>query len=248
MLVLLPPSETKRSGGPEGSRLDFTTLSWPELTKQRRSAVQAVRTLSRNLATATSALKLGATQSEEVLRNRVILTSPTLPAIDRYDGVLYESLDAGSLTGEQRAFAGRHVAIASAAFGLTAALDPIPAYRLSHDSRLPGLSLARLWRAPLAAVLASTDGLLLDLRSEAYAKLGPLPDRPDAVFVRVVSEDDGGRRRALNHFNKHGKGEFARRLIQAGADHPDVAALLAWAGSAGIRLHRGASGELDLVV
>ena len=110
------------------------------------------------------------------------------------------------LTSEQRAFAGRHVAIASAAFGLTAALDPIPAYRLSHDSRLPGLSLGRLWRAPLAAVLASTEGLLLDLRSEAYASLGPLPERPDAVFVRVVSEDDGGPPPRPQPFQQEGQG------------------------------------------
>jgi uncharacterized protein len=162
--------------------------------------------------------------------------------------VLYEGLDAATLTSEQRAFAGRHVAIASAAFGLTAALDPIPAYRLSHDSRLPGLSLGRLWRAPLTDVLASVDGLLLDLRSEAYANLGPLPDHPDAVFVRVVSEDASGRRRALNHFNKMGKGQFVRRVIEAGIDHADVEALLAWAARVGIRLDRGAPGELDLVV
>lgn len=248
MLILLPPSETKRTGGAEGTHLDYAALSWPELTRQRRAAVEGVRKLSRNLAAATSALRLGGTQAAEVARNRLILTSPVLPAIDRYDGVLYEGLDAASLTSEQRAFAGRHVAIASAAFGLTAALDPIPAYRLSHDSRLPGLSLSRLWRAPLATLLASTDGLLLDLRSEAYASLGPLPDRPDALFVRVVSEDESGRRRALNHFNKSGKGEFVRRLIAAGIDHPDSGALVAWAAGAGIRLDRGAPGELDLVV
>ena len=248
MLILLPPSETKRIGGPEGTHLDYAALSWPELTKPRRFAVEGVRKLSRNLGAATSALRLGGTQAAEVARNRVILTSPVLPAIDRYEGVLYEGLDAATLTAEQRAFAGRHVAIASTAFGLTAALDPIPAYRLSHDSRLPGLSLTRLWRAPLAALLASTDGLLLDLRSEAYASLGPLPDRPDAVFVRVVSEDVSGRRRALNHFNKMGKGEFVRRVIQEGVDHADVRSLLTWAASVGIRLEPGAPGELDLIV
>ena len=97
-------------------------------------------------------------------------------------------------------------------------------------------------------MLAETPGLLLDLRSEAYAKLGPLPERADAVFVRVVSEDDEGRRRALNHFNKHGKGAFVRRMIEAGAVHDDVDALLGWARQAGIRLDRGAPGELDLVV
>lgn len=128
------------------------------------------------------------------------------------------------------------------------ALDPIPAYRLSHDSRLPGIALGRLWRAPLAEVIAQHDGLLLDLRSEAYAHLGPLPLRPDAVFVRVLSEDEQGRRRALNHFNKSGKGSFVRLLIEAGRVLDDVDALLGWAVSVGVRVSRGAAGELDLVV
>lgn len=248
MLILLPPSETKRAGGPEGTQLDFGALSYPSLTKPRKVAVDAVRRLSRNLGAATAGLRLGGTQAAEVARNRVILTSPVLPSIDRYEGVLYEGLDAASLTPAQREFAGLHVAIASAAFGLTGALDPIPAYRVSHDSRLPGVTLGRLWKGPIAEVLAATPGLLLDLRSEAYAALGPLPRRDDAVFVRVVSEDGDGRRRALNHFNKHGKGEFTRRLLEARIDHSDVASLLAWARSVGVRLEPGAPGELDLVV
>jgi cytoplasmic iron level regulating protein YaaA (DUF328/UPF0246 family) len=248
VLLLLPPSETKRAGGDEGTRLDFASLSWPQLTPQRRAAIRALRTLSRNLTAATAALRLGGTQAAEALRNRVILTSPVMPAVDRYDGVLYEGLDAAGLSPTQRAFAGQHVAIASAAFGLTMALDPIPAYRLSHDSRLPGLTLGRLWRAPVSAVLGGTDGLLLDLRSEAYAALGPLPPREDAVFVRVVSVDGEGRRRALNHFNKKGKGEFVRRVLEAGIVHQNVASLLSWAADAGVRLEPGAPGELELVV
>lgn len=248
MLLLLPPSETKRTGGLEGSKLDYSALSWPELTPARRAAISALRNLSRNLAAAAGALRLGGTQAAEAARNRVILSSPVMPAIDRYDGVLYEGLDAASLSPEQRAFAGQHVAIASAAFGLTMALDPIPAYRLSHDSRLPGVTLGRLWRKPLSGVLAATDGLLLDLRSEAYSGLGPLPARHDAVFVRVVSVDSEGRRRALNHFNKKGKGEFVRRVLEAGIVHPDVTSLLAWASDAGVLLERGAAGELDLIV
>lgn len=248
MLLLLPPSETKREGGVDGSHLDYAALSHPSLTAPRRAAVEATRKLARNLGAATAALKLGATQAGEVARNRVILTSPVMPGIDRYDGVLYDALDAATLTVPEREFAGRHVAIASAAFGLTQALDPIPAYRLSHDSRLPAVSLKRLWRAPVSAVLADTPGLLLDLRSEAYADLGPLPERPDAVFVRVVSDDGSGRKRALNHFNKAGKGAFVRQVVQAGVVHADVDALLSWAAHAGIRLERGAAGELDLVV
>jgi len=247
VLILLPPSETKREGGLEGSRLRLDELSYPRLTDARRRALSALGELSSELSAAMAALKLGPTQAAEAERNRRLRRSPVLPALDRYDGVLYDSLEASTLTDEARAFAHRHLAIASALFGLTKALAPIPAYRLSADSRLPGLALKAHWRAGVSQAVAEESGLILDLRSEAYAALGPLPDRADAVFVRVVTEQ-GGRRRALNHFNKAGKGTLTRALLRAGIDHPDVASLLSWAASEGIRLERGAPGELDLVV
>lgn len=247
MLILLPPSETKRDGG-DGPPLDLGALLFPELTKARRQALSALKALSRNLAAATGMLRLGPSIATEAARNRVVATSPTMPAIDRYDGVLFDELEAASLPSSARRFAARHLAISSALFGLTGALDPIPAYRLSHDSRLPGTTLGKIWRPPLTATLAAREGLVLDLRSEGYAALGPAPARPDSVYLRVVSEGDDGRKRALNHFNKKGKGAFARRLLLAEVDHPDVASLLAWAAAEGIRLEAGAPGELDLVV
>jgi len=247
VLILLPPSETKREGGADGTRLALRELSFPELGAARRTALSALEELSRDPAAAAAALKLGATQAHEVERNRRIRRSPVLPALERYDGVLYDALDVGALPATALDFAHEHVAIASALFGLTRALDAIPAYRLSADSRVPGVSLKKLWAPAVSAVVAQERGLLLDLRSEAYAALGPVPDREDAVFVRVVS-DEGGRKRALNHFNKAGKGRLVRAILLAGVDHPDVASLLAWAAGSGIRLEPGAPGELDLVV
>lgn len=247
MLVLLPPSESKRDGGTPGTRLDLDGLVFPELASVRRDVLAALESLSADPAAAAAALKLGPTQLGELDRNRAIRDAPTMPAVDRYDGVLFDALDAASLPAEARAFAGRHVAIASALFGLTGALDHVPAYRLSADSRVTP-TLKRRWAGPLAGVLAATDGLLLDLRSAGYVALGALPDRADAVTVRVVAEDVEGRRRALNHFNKHGKGSFVRKLVLAGIDHPDVESLLDWARSDGIRLDRTGDRMLDLVV
>ena len=247
MLILLPPSETKRDGG-DGPPLDLGALSFPELTTARRQALSAVKTLSRNLAAAAGMLRLGPSSASEAARNRIVATSPTMPAIDRYDGVLFDELDASSLPDDARRFAGDHLAIGSALFGLSGALDPIPGYRLSHDSRLPGTTLGKIWRPTLTASLAAREGLILDLRSEGYSALGPAPQRADSVYLRVVSEGADGRKRALNHFNKQSKGAFARRLLLAGIDHPDVTSLLEWAAREGIRLEPGATGELDLVV
>jgi cytoplasmic iron level regulating protein YaaA (DUF328/UPF0246 family) len=248
VLLLLPPSETKRDGGEPGTSLDLGVLALPGLTPQRKTAAAALRRLCRTKGAAMSALKLGPSLAGEVQRNRELFVSPVMPAIDRFDGVLYEALEAGALSPAARDFAGRHVLIASALFGLVGALDPVPAYRLSPDSRLPGIPLVRHWAAPVRVALAerSAGELVLDLRSEAYAALGPAPT--GSWFVRVVADDGGGRRRALNHFNKHGKGEFVRRVLDAGRNHADLASLLTWAGGAGLRLEPGAPGELDLVV
>jgi len=248
VLLLLPPSETKRDGGDVDRPLDLTRLSHPVLTAPRRSALAATRALSRNRAAAAAALKLGASQQFEVTRNRELRSSPTIAALNRYTGVLYDALDAATLDASARQFARDHVLIHSALFGLLGADDPIPAYRLSHDSRLPALPLRKHWRDRISAVLAASDGVILDLRSEAYVELGPAPAGTRTALVRVVSDSADGPRRALTHFNKKGKGEFVRALCEAGIIHPSIDSLLEWAGGAGIQLERGAAGELDLIV
>jgi len=247
MLILLPPSETKRDGGDPARPLELEALSFAPLNAARRRTLSALHRLSRSRGAA-AALHLGPTQSGELERNTLVESAPTMPALDRFDGVLYEGLGASTLPQVARAFARGRLAIASALFGLVGPDDPIPAYRLSPDSRLPGTGLRALWREPVSTVLAGRDGLVLDLRSEAYSALGPAPRRDGSHYLRVVSEGEDGRRRALNHFNKKGKGEFTRALLLAGIDHPDAASLISWATDAGIRLELGAPGELTLVV
>ena len=246
MLILLPPSETKRDGGTEGSSLDLSALSFPALTAQRRHALAALRGISRSVAASTSALGLGPTQRFEIDRNRAVSVSPTMPAIERYTGVLYDAIDVGSLGVEERAYLRDHVVIHSALFGLMRADDPVPAYRFSHDTRLSGASLLKLWRDANSGVLAEERGLVLDLRSESYVHLGPGPE--GSHFVRVVTDDGGGTKRALNHFNKHGKGELVRALVQSGADFSDPGQLVVWGAERNIRLEFSSNGEILLVV
>jgi uncharacterized protein len=248
VLLILPPSETKRDGGVEGSALDLTRLGFSSLNPPREQAATALLTLSESVEDATRALRLGPTQGFEIDRNRALQQSPVMPAVDRYTGVIYDALHADTLSAAARSFAAEHLVISSALFGLLRANDPIPAYRLSHDSRLPDLSLGRLWRAAVSAELAQRSGLVLDLRSEAYAALGRAPQRPGSLYLRVVSESADGRRAALSHFNKHAKGEFTRRVLEAGVVHSTADSLIRWATSNQIRVEHGVAGELDLVV
>ncbi|NDE18767.1 peroxide stress protein YaaA, partial [bacterium] len=139
MLILLPPSETKRSGG-EGTPLSTTwNLSFPELDETRRSLVQSLCELAADPVEMISTLKLGPQQHDEVHVNAGILDAPTMPAIERFTGVLFDAIDVGTLDKPGRDFLASRILIQSALFGLVRASDFIPAYRLSFDSRLPSL-------------------------------------------------------------------------------------------------------------
>jgi len=247
LLILIPPSETKRSGG-GFLCLDWARLSYPSLTTRRRSLARAVVQLSARPDEAMVALKLGRTQAAELERNRLLLTSPTMAAMDRYTGVLYDALDASALTASARAFAGDHLVVHSALFGPVGALDAIPAYRLSHDSRVPEHPLKAHWNGAVTTALGAAEGLVLDLRSEGYVSLGGAPARTGTYFLRVVTATPDGHTRAMNHFNKKWKGLFIRALLERHSDFATVEELLAWAPSAGFTLRSGDPGSLLLVV
>lgn len=249
MLFLLPPSETKRDGGGARSRLALSRLSHRALTEHRTTVLERLAEVCGDDAAGARALKLSARAAPaELERNRRVRSSPTLPAIERYTGVLYDALGVRDWDDAVRERAAQHVAIQSALFGLIGAADAIPAYRLSHDSRLPQLRLAAHWASPVTAILQRHPGPILDLRSEAYAALGPIPEREDARFVRVVSVGDDGVARALSHANKAGKGRFLRSLLHAGPVPTTLDGLVARSSDLGWTLRPGAPGELDLVV
>lgn len=248
MLILLPPSETKRPGG-EGSPWDASALALSELTSIRESVIDALVRLSDDPDAAARVLKLGPTQRGEIETNRVLRTSPTMPAIDRYTGILFDALDAATLDASARRWLGTHVLIHSAPFGPVGALDPIPSYRLGAGIRVPNLPPARrLWGPAVTTALARREeAFVLDLRSEAYVALGAAPIER-SVYLRVLTRGADGQTRALNHFNKAAKGELVRRLARHRPPLASVADVVDWARESGLDLAPGAPGELALFV
>ncbi|WP_104524342.1 peroxide stress protein YaaA [Blastococcus atacamensis] len=245
MLVLLPPSESKAPGG-DGAPLDLGALSAPELTGVRTRIAESLVELAGDVPASRAALGISPQQDEEIARNAALFTAGTLPAVQRYTGVLYDALDVGSLTRAQRARADQRLAVGSALFGLVTADDPIPAYRLSAGSALPGLpSLRTLWKPVLGPVLGAVGDLVVDLRSGSYAALAPAPD---AVTVSVLSERPDGTRAVVSHFNKAHKGRLARLLATTRAEPPDVRRLRSLLGRAGLHVEHDGGSALTLVV
>ncbi len=236
MLVVLPPSETKSHGGTEPA-LDFEALSFPPLTPIRRAIAQDLVAL--NSEKAPAILGLSAKQQNWVTINQHLFTSPCMSAVLRYTGVLYDSLDPTTLSEESL----NRIAIGDALFGLIKASDLIPNYRLSGSVKLPistprsgvktrpAPTMRSRWGAAISAVLATHEGIVIDLRSGVYQQLGK---HPEAITVKVLSQLPDGSRKVVSHFNKHYKGLLARCLVQSPTSPTTAAEVAAIARAAGL--------------
>ncbi len=216
MLILLPPSEGK-TAPTKGPKLAPSSLGYPGLKSTRKSVFDAVIALcDKDPAKAAKVLGLGPKQRDLVVANAKLRSAYAAPAIEVYTGVLYEALDFASLPAAARKRADARVAIASALFGLLRPSDPIPAYRLSGDTTLPGLgTLTSVWKHDVQGELSATSGPILDLRSSAYVNLGPVPeDAAQRAFVARVLLERGGKRSVVSHFNKATKGRLTRAVLQ----------------------------------
>lgn len=221
MLLLLPPSESKRTPPRRGAPVDLAALSFPELTGTRSRVLEALVATSAR-PDALRRLLVGPSLAGEVERNTRLATLPARPALEVYSGVLYEALDAATMSPAAKRRAATRLLVVSALWGAVRPGDRVPAYRLNICADLVGLgALEPTWRAVLGPVLAGAAGgrgLVVDCRSSSYVAAG-MPDGlgDRTVMVKVLREVHG-RRSTVSHMAKQTRGEVARHLLESGAD------------------------------
>jgi hypothetical protein len=226
MRILLPPSEAKAPRG-RGRSLAVRGLEGA-LAEPRRRVLEA---LSAWCASDPEAMIAAfglptSTAAEDLKANARLLTAPTMPAIDRFRGVVFDGLDAASLSTAERRVALRSLYIASGAFGLLAAAEPVPDHRVPMAAAVPGVGgLTPFWRDQLAGVVPAwvrARQLVVDLRSSDYQSTPPVPAplRSKVLAVRVVTErvvDGVAARSVVSYSSKLTKGQLTRALIAAEA-------------------------------
>jgi cytoplasmic iron level regulating protein YaaA (DUF328/UPF0246 family) len=233
MIFLLPPSETKEPGGKKMAK----ALSHKELDKTRKFLQLALLDICKTPSLAAKALKLGPKQLGEIAVNLDLATPKCLPALDRYTGTLYDALKEGGITAAMRTRASKTVFIQSSLFGLISAADEIPNYRMSASSKLPGLNLKKLWQEAHEPVWPRlSKEIVIDMRSNSYAELAPVPENLSCYTLDVVLEDKKGKRTRLNHFNKQAKGQFLRSALMISPAPKTVADLKTVAKLANLKL------------
>ncbi|MBM9621880.1 peroxide stress protein YaaA [Streptomyces zhihengii] len=234
MLVLLPPSEGKAASG-RGAPLKPESLSLPGLMDARAAVLdELVELCAGDTGKAQQVLGLSDGLRGEIAKNTELRTTGARPAGELYTGVLYDALGLATLDAAARRRARQSLLVFSGLWGAVRVGDRIPPYRCAMGVKLPGLgALGAYWRAPMEAVLpeAAGGGLVLDLRSSAYAAAwkpkGEVAGRTATVRVLHSQVVDGVEKRSVvSHFNKATKGRIVRSLLETGAAPRTPAALV----------------------
>ena len=149
--------------------------------------------------------------------NSSLVGAPTLPAWQRYTGVVWDHLALDNLPAATRSAALSRIVVVSGLAGLVRADDPLPDYRLKMGARLPGYgTLAGWWRDDLTAALATW------LKGRTVVDLLPQEHRAaidwsavDSIRVDLVARRGG---RVGGHDAKAAKGLLARHLLTTTGD------------------------------
>ncbi len=230
MLILLPPSETKKAPV-HGVPLDLAQVDplASELFNARNAVLDnLIATSKRN--DALDILKVGERIRAQVDANTALRDACCAPAYDVYDGVLYDAAQMSRhLRGTPR-LPELEILVQSALFGLVSISTPIPAYRLSISVALPEIgTLGKFWKGQLSEHVTEITGgqIVVDCRSGAYRQAMPIsPTQCTRLITVDAVRETNGRRAVVSHHAKYFRGLLVGAIIDAAVgratvDHDD---------------------------
>ena len=224
LAILLPPSEGKAEGG-RTPRWKVGSGSFGSALKGPRSEVVAALTAAKG-----GDAKLLGVSGKHLARaqesNRELEGALTLPACERYTGVVWGHLSPSTLSAKARTRAAESVVVVSGLLGLVGFDDPVPDYRVKMGASLkPMGKLSTWWREPLSSVLNewAAGRVVIDLLpNEHRAAWIPNDGLREHVVVTFVEKSG----KVAGHDAKAAKGLLARHLLASSGD--PMTALASW--------------------
>jgi len=225
-LILLPPSEGKSSGG-NGPPWSKSKQSFPELESARKEVIKALKTaMKAPVGERSKLLGVGEAKTDEATKaNLSVGTGKTLPAIDRYTGVLYDALEYGSLSEKLKKRVDSQVVIFSGLWGILRPGDHVPDYKLKMGAKLPSLEkLSSFWKPLISETLTrAASGVVWDLLPNEHSAGWDPSIAGTRIRVSFLDDVIKNKKRTLvtvSHWNKLLKGSLVRFLVENQIDDP----------------------------
>ena len=144
------------------------------------------------------------------------------PAALAFAGDTYQGLEAGSLDGDEMAWAQEHLGILSGLYGVLRPLDAIEPYRLEMGSRLTtdrGRTLYDFWGDRIARALDAQaaevgSDTLVNCASQEYFGAVDRTALGLRVITPVFMEERDGTPKVISFYAKKARGAMARFIIQ----------------------------------
>lgn len=213
-VILLPPSEGKAEGGIARTKWKPGSGAFGASLGSRRAGVAAALAAARGGDAALLGVS-GKHLERARAANSALVGAPTLPAAERYTGVVWDHLDLAGMTETQRNRALPRIVVPSGLMGACLASDPVPDYRLKMSGRLAGLggTMAKWWLDELSAAINdyARGCVVIDLLPNEHR--ASYRADPDLVAAHVTVDLVTPAGKAGGHDAKAAKGRLARHLL-----------------------------------
>ena len=213
--ILLPPSEGKIEGGKEKyieaksghafgflekDRIFLLKNLLDFISKANHSDLEKLFSVKSNISNIASFLE----NFDQKL---------TLPAIERYSGVMFSAIDYPSLDDAQKDRANNSILFIDALFGLLRLQDLIPNYKLAISAKFSDFKIDHHWKKVLKNHLeeALKDKIILDILPQAHRKAVDISS--ENHYLINFFEIKNNKAKNAGHISKKLKGEFVRYIL-----------------------------------
>lgn len=193
MLILLPPSEWKKSGW---------IMQKASLSRETTQPIEIALSASEKDLKCT-----GKRYAEAVALNKNIDSWSRMSAIDRYSGVMYSAINYQGMTSKWQQFFNQHIGILSGLYGFVRPQDQIANYKLPVNTQLK-----HFWKEKLTTYLNTIESeVIIDILSGPYREMIDWK-KIKAKVVQVERHNPNGMK--VSHGVKKIKGERLHKLCE----------------------------------
>jgi len=220
-IILLPPSESKKTGGDETKPLrlikNFKKDNYFETLWIEREEIYGKLRETISKSTHEELEKIldlkGKNLQNAIEINSDLLNKETMPAIERYDGVMFKAIEYNKLNEKQKENFNNSTIFIDGMFGLLRPQDKIPEYKLKINSKFSDIDITKYWKQNLIGLFHSLfkEKIIIDILPETHRKVVTIPSDSKYYQIKFMIEKNG-KNVNVGHDSKKLKGELIQYI------------------------------------